>query len=69
MDYAETFLYSTPDSGFLAQGHLLNSSFHGPRWLTGGTTGPEGSIMEFVVFLPAFILFNWVYPAKDKQIG
>jgi len=68
MDYAETFLYSTPDSGYLAEGHLLNSSFHGPRWLTGGTTGPEGSVMEFVVFLIAFLLFNWVYPARNHKV-
>lgn len=69
VDYAETFIYSTPDSGFLAEGHLLNSSFHGPAWLTGGTVGPEGSVMEFVVFLLAFLLFNWVYPAKSHNIG
>jgi membrane protease YdiL (CAAX protease family) len=69
MDYAETFIYSTPDSGFLAEGHLLNSSFHGPRWLTGGTIGPEGSVMEFVVFLLTFLFFNLVYPVKNRQIG
>jgi uncharacterized protein len=67
-DYAETFIYSTPDSGLLAQGHLLNSTFHGPRWLTGGTIGPEGSVMDFVVFILAFALFNWANPAKkDAQ--
>jgi membrane protease YdiL (CAAX protease family) len=67
MDYAETFLYSTPDSGFLAEGHLLNSSLHGPRWLTGGTVGPEGSVMEFVVLLLAFIFFNWRFPATTSK--
>jgi uncharacterized protein len=66
-DYAETFLYSTPDSGLLAQGHLLQSSFHGPKWLTGGTIGPEGSMMEFVVFFLAFLLFNWVYPSMNGR--
>ncbi|HYL68404.1 MAG TPA: CPBP family intramembrane glutamic endopeptidase [Candidatus Limnocylindria bacterium] len=66
-DYAETFIYSTPDSGLLAQGHLLNSSFHGPRWLTGGTIGPEGSVFDFVVFVIAFALFNWAYPAKQRS--
>ena len=63
-DYAETFIYSTPDSGLLAQGHLMNSSFHGPRWVTGGTIGPEGSVFVFVVFILCFALFNWAYPAK-----
>jgi membrane protease YdiL (CAAX protease family) len=64
-DYAETFIYSVPDSGLAATGHLLNSSFHGPKWLTGGTVGPEASAIDFVVFLLAFILFAWLYPAKN----
>ena len=34
-DYAETFLFSVRDSGYAASGTLLNSSFHGPAWLTG----------------------------------
>jgi uncharacterized protein len=63
-DYAETFIYSTPDSGLLAEGHLLNPSFHGPRWLTGGTIGPEGSALAFVVLGIGFIALNFAYPAK-----
>jgi membrane protease YdiL (CAAX protease family) len=65
-DYAETFLFSTPDSGLLAQGHLLNSSFHGPRWLTGGTIGPEGSLIDFAVFAVAFMAFAKLYPSKKN---
>jgi membrane protease YdiL (CAAX protease family) len=65
-DYAETFIFSTPDSGLLAQGHLLKSSFHGPRWLTGGTIGPEGSVIDFVVFAVAFIAFAKLYPSKKN---
>lgn len=69
-DYAETFIFSTPDSGLLAQGHLLNSSFHGPRWLTGGTIGPEGSVIDFVVFALAFMAFAKVYPSTlTRQRG
>jgi membrane protease YdiL (CAAX protease family) len=67
-DYAETFIYSVPDSGMKATGHLLNSSFHGARWLTGGTIGPEGSMVNFVVFLIAFIVFAWLYPAKRMTL-
>lgn len=66
-DYAETFIYSVPDSGYLATGHLLNSSFHGPRWLTGGTIGPEGSIFEFVMLVLAWVVFAWMYPPKPED--
>jgi uncharacterized protein len=66
-DYAETFIYSVPDSGMLATGHLLNSNLHGPRWLSGGSIGPEGSVMAFVVFAIAFAAFHKVYPAKRME--
>lgn len=65
-DYAETFIYSVPDSGMLAKGHLLNASFHGPRWLTGGSIGPEGSVVDFALFLVSFLLFAWIYPAAQN---
>ncbi len=64
-DYAETFIYSVPDSGYMATGHLLNSSLHsGPRWLTGGAIGPEGSVFAFVLLGLAFCLFAWLYPRE-----
>lgn len=63
-DYAETYIYSVPDSGLTATGHLLNSSVHGSRWLTGGTIGPEGSVMAFVMFAIVFAAFNWAYPSR-----
>lgn len=63
-DYGETFVYGVPDSGFVAPGHLLNSSFHGPRWLTGGSVGPEGSVACFVVIALLFLVFSFVYPPR-----
>ena len=60
-DYAETFIYSVPDSGMLAKGHLLNASFHGPSWLTGGSIGPEGSVVDFALFLISFVIFARLY--------
>jgi uncharacterized protein len=65
-DYAETFIFSVPDSGVLATGHLLNSSLHGPRWLAGGSIGPEGSLMCFVLFAISFPIFHWAYPAAKS---
>lgn len=67
-DYAESFIYSVPDSGNFATGHLLNSSFHGPAWLTGGTVGPEGSMLNFAVFALAFVVFAWLFPGKKNEL-
>lgn len=67
-DYAETFIFSVPDSGVLATGHLLNSSLHGPRWLAGGFIGPEGSLFCFVLFAIAFPVFHWAYPEKARGV-
>jgi len=66
-DYAETFIYSVPDSGMLASTHLLNSSLHGPRWLSGGTIGPEGSVVDFALMLAAFFMVALVFPKKSLQ--
>jgi membrane protease YdiL (CAAX protease family) len=61
-DWGESYLYSVPDSGAMLPGHLLNSSFHGPAWLTGGTVGPEGSYLVFVVMAVLWVAFSRVYP-------
>jgi uncharacterized protein len=61
-DWGESYLYSVPDSGTIAPGHLLHSSFHGPAWLTGGSVGPEGSYLVFVVVAALWVLFDRVYP-------
>ena len=61
-DWGESYLYSVPDSGGMMPGHLLNSSFHGPAWLTGGSVGPEGSALVFVVIVTLWVLFDRMYP-------
>ena len=61
-DLGESYLYSVPDSGAILPGHLINSSLHGPVWLTGGSVGPEGSYLVFVVIGTLWVLFDRVYP-------
>jgi uncharacterized protein len=63
-DWTQSFVYGVPDSGVLEPGHLLGSSLHGPSWLTGGTVGPEGSVLLFVVIAVMWIAFDRMYPAK-----
>ncbi|MFY9908512.1 MAG: type II CAAX endopeptidase family protein [Candidatus Sulfotelmatobacter sp.] len=68
-DWGETFLYSVPDSGTLFPGHLLKSAFHGPRWLTGGIVGPEGSVLCFLVIGIVWVVFARVYPDVRYATG
>jgi len=61
-DWGETFFYSVPDSGILARGHLLNASFHGSTWLTGGSVGPEGSIVALPTLLLMALVIHVLFP-------
>ena len=60
-DWGQTYLYSVPDSGTMEVGHLMRPSFHGPDWLTGGSVGPEGSVLCFAVIATASGAFAWRY--------
>jgi hypothetical protein len=69
-DWGETFFYSVPNSGTMAPGHLLNSWFEGPKWLTGGSVGPEASIFVFIVMALMALLFHFMYrPVKYVEAG
>jgi membrane protease YdiL (CAAX protease family) len=52
-DWGETCLYGVSDSGSRAQGYLLSLQPHGPAWLSGGSAGPEGSLLVFPALLLA----------------
>jgi membrane protease YdiL (CAAX protease family) len=61
-DWGETFFYSVPDSGTVWPEHLLSSSLRGSAWLSGGSVGPEGSVLCFVVLAAIWVGFDRVYP-------
>jgi membrane protease YdiL (CAAX protease family) len=63
-DWGQTFFYGTPDSGLSAQGHLLHPSFAGSAWLTGGSVGPEGSVLVAPLIVLLFVLFHLAYPKR-----
>jgi uncharacterized protein len=48
-DWGQSYFFGVSDSGFQAPGHLLNPHVQGPSWLSGGTVGPEGSIVTLIV--------------------
>ena len=48
-DWAQTFFYGTPDSGLPAQGHYLTTTPIGAALWSGGSDGPEGSVLVLPV--------------------
>jgi uncharacterized protein len=60
-DWGQTYFYGVPDSGLPSTSPLLRTEFHGPIWLTGGTTGPEASVCSLVVLIIAIGLVAWRY--------
>jgi uncharacterized protein len=66
-DFGETFLYSVPNSGIVFDGHLSKASLDGPRWLTGGTVGPEGSIFSFLTMAILALVIHLLFPAQKTS--
>ena len=63
-DYADMVLFAQPNTGNNGQsltGHLLNVSYHGPEWLTGGPRGTEASLLEFLILALLFLAFARAY--------
>ncbi|HKT47105.1 MAG TPA: type II CAAX endopeptidase family protein [Candidatus Acidoferrales bacterium] len=65
-DYAETFLFSVPNSGAVFTGHLSNAAMPGPAWLTGGSVGPEASVFSFVTMAAVAVVIHLWFPATPK---
>jgi len=69
-DFGETYLYSVPDSGIVMPGQLFAAHLHGPRWLTGGSVGPEASVFDFVMLAILFVVIDRLYrprPGTDAD--
>jgi uncharacterized protein len=62
-DWGESYFYGTPNSGMVAQGHLLTARPLGKLWMSGGATGPEGSLLVLpVILLVALAVFLTLGP-------
>ncbi len=66
-DWGQTF-YGVPDSGMLPYHSVFVSAFSGPRWLTGGIVGPEGSILCPIALLVVALIFSRYYHENRYQI-
>jgi membrane protease YdiL (CAAX protease family) len=62
-DWGQSFLYGTPDSGGLIQGRLFATHASGNPLFSGGTTGPEGSVLCIPILLFAIAILFFTRPS------
>jgi uncharacterized protein len=63
-DWGQTFFYGVSDSGLQMSGHLLNPHVQGPDWLSGGSVGPEGSVLTLILWALMTVGFLILYPNR-----
>jgi hypothetical protein len=66
-DWAQSFLYGVADSGLMIKHHLLATHPVGRPILSGGTTGPEGSI--FIVAIIGLISLIILFTLRRTYYG
>src|ERR1700677_744779 len=60
-DYMQLFVIGTPNGSQLPEGRLLDASFNGPPWLTGGVLGTEASFLMYPVIALMWLYVWWRY--------
>jgi membrane protease YdiL (CAAX protease family) len=65
-DWAESYFYGTSDSGLVAQGHLFGEHPTGAPLWSGGSTGPEGSLLVLGL-LAIMALLMWLWWGRRVQ--
>jgi membrane protease YdiL (CAAX protease family) len=66
-DWAQSFLYGVADSGLMVKHHLMATHPEGKPILSGGATGPEGSI--FIVAILALVCVIIVFTLPRTPYG
>jgi uncharacterized protein len=61
-DYMQLFVIGTPNGTQIPKGRLLDVTFHGPAWLTGGVLGTEASFLMYPAIALAWFYIWWRYP-------
>lgn len=67
-DWAESFFYGTPDSGGVLPMHLLNTSPRGAPWLSGGSVGPEGSVLVLPLIVLVALAVRLFHPTPAPEL-
>jgi len=66
-DWMQSFFYGVGDSGSMIQGHLLATHPMGRALVSGGVTGPEGSILNLPVIALAACAVFFTLPRINRD--
>jgi len=67
-DWAETYFYGAADSGNVANGQYLTTTPAGPAFWSGGTDGPEGSVLVLGAVLLLLVALVVLYGRKKPAV-
>jgi len=67
-DWGQSFLYGVPDSGMLDQGRLFSTHAAGNPLFSGGTVGPEGSVLCMPIILLAIVVLFFTHPSPQPPL-
>ncbi len=68
-DWGQSFFFGVNDSGIQVPGHLFNPHLsQGPDWLTGGSVGPEGSVVTLVLWVLMTVSFLALYRTRREPV-
>ncbi|MGN6358297.1 MAG: lysostaphin resistance A-like protein [Novosphingobium sp.] len=65
-NFAQSFVFGFPNSGGASPGRLLSSQVTGSPWLTGGTAGPEGSLLAIPALVVLVAIVRRIAAAGSK---
>ncbi|TLZ03476.1 MAG: CPBP family intramembrane metalloprotease [Gammaproteobacteria bacterium] len=68
-DYMQLFVIGTPNGARLPQGRLLEATFDGPAWLTGGALGTEASFLMYPMIALLWLYIGWRFRADRPAAG
>jgi hypothetical protein len=67
-DWSETYFYGAADSGNVATGHYLTTNPAGAALWSGGTDGPEGSVLVIPVVLLLLLAILVLYGRRKPGV-
>jgi len=66
-DYMQLFVIGTPNGSNVPVGRMLDVSFAGPAWLTGGALGTEASFLMYPMIALLWLFVWWRY--RERPAG